>query len=278
MLLQTKEKLEDLIVKLLAERPILTATQVRQEIKEKNKKYSLQAVYKELRKLQNNGVVSKIKQKYGLRLPWALDFVSLADIISQTYIDSPRIASILPERNKKEIWHFNNLLKMNNFWSHILLILIQQSEKKILLGWNPHPWFHLAQTKQEEQYIKSLGLAKGKLYLIVGGSTYLDRWAEKFFDKKIVEYSFGRSACGTECSPHYINVIDDYVLTVKIDKKTARIIDDLYKNTTSADDIDIASIMDVFHGKINASIWLEKNSKKAQQISGRFSRFFGVKF
>lgn len=206
-----------------------------------------------------------------------LDFVSLADTASAAYLDAPSFASILPASNKKEIWRFNNLLKMNDFWSHILLLLIQQSEKKILLGWNPHPWFHLVQTKQEEQYLKSLGLAKGKLYLIVGGSTFLDRWAEKFWAKEIIEYSFAKSIFDKDRST-YLNIIDDYVVTVKLDHQTTRAIENLYSKTLPASDLNFASVFKIFQSKVKASVWLEKNLKKAKMIKGRFTRFFGVKF
>ena len=238
---------------------------------------SLQKFYKELRKLQSSGVVFKLKQSYGLRLPWAIDFMSLADTISNTYVNPPLLSSILPDKNKKKIWHFDNLLKLNDFWSHILLILIQHSKKKILLGWNPHPWFHLVQAKQEEQYLKSLGLAKSKLYLIIGGNTYLDRWTEKFLNKKVVEYSFGKSVFEKNRSI-YLNVIDDYVVTVKMDTKTNQEIENLYKNIISVENMNIATMLRIFHSKVKASVWLEKNLRKADILRGRFTKFFGVKF
>lgn len=277
MLLQAKENLEELIVKLLAERPGLLALDIHKEVVKSSRKYTLQAIYKELRKLQAGGVVVKSGQKFSLRLPWAMEFTSMAETIVRSYLDNPSLMSILPDINKKEIWHFNNLLKMNDFWGHLLLILIQQSKKKILLGWNPHLWFHLVQTKQEEQYIKSLGLAKGKLYLIVGGNSYLDKWAEKFLNKKLVQYFFGKSDFEKDYSK-YFNVIDDYLLTIKLDEKMARMIERLYQRTKSAEDIDFPTVFNIFNRKTNASIWLEKNPKKAGVIRGRFKRFFGVDF
>lgn len=276
MILHAKENLEDFIVKLLAESSGFSVSEIIKRISEDHKKFTLQAVYKELRKLQNGGVVVKLKHAYSLRLPWILDFVSLADTISNTYLDSPSLTSILPDRHKKEIWHFNNLMKLNNFWSHVLLTLIQQSKKKTLLGWNPHPWFHIIQTKQEEQYIKSLGIAKGKLYLIIGGNTYLDRWAERFFNKKVVEYSFGKSVFEKDRST-YVNVIDDYIVTVKLDGKTTQLIESLYKNTNSAEQINISATLAVFNGKVKSSLWLEKNPQKAEILKNRFNRFFGIR-
>ncbi len=277
MILQTKENLEDYIVKVLAEAPNLSVAEISRKIIQGGRKYTPQAIYKELKKLQDGGVVVKSKQVYSLRLPWALELASLSDKISASYLKSPLLTEILPDVNKKEIWHFDNLLRLNDFWSQILLILIQQSKKKILLGYNPHPWFHLIQTKQEEQYIKSINLAKGKLYLIIGGRTYLDKWAEKFFDKKVVMHSFGKSVF-EEKGLDYINVIDDYVLTVKLDNQTTKAIDNFYNNTSSIEKVNLSDMLKIFHGKVKASIWLEKNHDKAEKIKGRFGRFFGVRF
>ena len=157
------------------------------------------------------------------------------------------------------------------------MVLLQQSKHKILLGWNPHPWFHLVQTKQEEQYIKSLKLAKSKLYLIVGGDSFLDRWTEKFWDKKMIEYSFGKSDFYNERST-YFNVVDDYVITVKLDPKISQAIDAIYKNTKSLNDLNLQSILLVFHQKTKSSIWLEKNPEKARKIRIKFKKFWGIDF
>ena len=132
MILQTKENLEDFIVKTLADKPSLTVAQINKELVRNAKKYTPQAIYKELRKLQKEGVLFKLGNQYTLRLPWVFDFVSLADKLSTTYTERPQLSLILPEINKKEIWHFSDLLKMNDFWSHILLILIQQVSLKFL--------------------------------------------------------------------------------------------------------------------------------------------------
>ena len=277
MILQTYKNIEDYLVEILAEEANLNVSQIRERLTQIGKKYTIQAIYKVLKNLQEGGVVVKINKCYSLRIPWALNLEHLSNQIRATYLESPLLAEILPDINKKEIWHFNNLLRLNDFWSQILLILIKQSKKKILLGYNPHPWFHLVQTKQEEQYIKSINLARGKLYLIIGGRTYLDKWVEKFFDKNTVAHSFGRSVF-EEKGLDYINVIDDYILTVKLDGVTTKEIDNLYKNTDSIEKMNLHNVLKIFNGKVKAGIWLEKNPQKAEKIKGRFTRFFGIKF
>lgn len=277
-MINERKNLAQYIVQSLASQQLLEVTDLRKKVLEvSGKNYSIQGLYKELRKLQEEGVLFKLRNKYSLRLPWVFDFISLADKLSTTYTERPQLPLILPEINKKEIWHFSDLLKMNDFWSHILLILIQQSKHKVLLGWNPHPWFHLVQTKQEEQYIKALKLARSKLYLILGGSSLLDKWTEKFWDKETVHYSFGKSDFHNERST-YFNVIDDYVVTVKLEPKTAQAIDAIYENTKSIDDLNLQSILSIFNQETKCSIWLEKNPEKAKKIGVKFKKFWGIDF
>jgi hypothetical protein len=277
-MINERKNLAHYIIQSLASQQLLEVADLRKKVLDvSGKHYSVQGLYKELRKLQEEGVLFKLKNKYSLRFPWVFDFISLADKLSETYTQQPQFPLILPEINKKEIWHFSSLLKMNDFWSHILLILIQQSKHKVLLGWNPHPWFHLVQTKQEEQYIKALKLARSKLYLIVGGRSLLDKWTEKFWDKETVRYSFGKSDFHNERST-YFNVIDEYVVTVKLQPKTAQAIDTIYENTKSMDDLNINSILLIFNQKTKCSIWLEKNPQKAKKIGIKFKKFWGIDF
>lgn len=269
--------LKNLLIETLASRPGLKAAMLRRALEEKGNEYSIQGVYKELKKLQEEGAVFKAKGRYGLRLPWVFDFLSVAERMEETYVERPKLSSILPDEDKKEIWHFSDLAKLNDFWGHVLLMLINQSEKKTLLGWNPHTWFHLLQTEQEEQYLQALKRAGSKLYLMVGGATFLDRWAERFWDKEVVDYSFAESPFHEERGT-YLNVIDDYVLTVKLDSKLAATIDAFYAKTMSMEDLDVPAIIAVLRQKTDASLWLEKNPKKASQIKSKFKKHWGIEF
>ena len=274
MLLRANENLEDLIVRILARKQKLAAKQIHKNICNETKSYSLQGVYKELGKLQNEGVVVKNKGVYSLRLPWILELVSLADTMARQYIESIPGDLILPSENKKTTWYFTSLFRLNDFWSQILLHIIQQSTSKTVLAWNAHPWVHLAQTRQEAQFIRSLKLAHSKMYLIVGGKTALDTWAQQFWDPSIVEYSFNKSTYDNNRN-EYINIIDEYILTIKLTNDMADQIEQLYQQTTSIDVLNVADIIELFNSRTKAKITLEKNHRKAKIHVQRFKRFFG---
>jgi hypothetical protein len=137
MLFQTYETLSEHIVEILGNQHAISVRKMHSLLL-RTQKCSIQAIYKELRKLQEGGVAVKIKKFYSLRIPWVIEFTSFADRIKRRYLESSQLAATLPEYNKKEIWHFSNLLRLNDFWSQLLLLLIRQSKGKILYGWNPH--------------------------------------------------------------------------------------------------------------------------------------------
>ncbi len=136
MLLDSSPKLDELIVELLADKPSLQAANIQDQLLTDGKEFTIQAIYKALRLLENGGVVVKHKKKYALRLSWVTDIENLAKDASANY--TKRAVISLPKKQQKVIWHYNSLLTLNNFWSQILLLLINKSETHTLLTWMPH--------------------------------------------------------------------------------------------------------------------------------------------
>lgn len=277
MFLEGREKLGEHIIRLLGEHPKSSVEDMRASLRAKGIIVTIQAIYKELRILRKSGIIVKTGKHYRLAFAWILHLADFAERLRTTYLRDAENTSLLPPAGKKNVWRFQSLLQLNEFWSHILLLLVERSSQKKLLGWNPHPWFHLVQTKQEERYITSLKLTRGTLYLILGGKTFLDRWAEHFFDKSVVRYSFGKSTFHPLRSL-YINVIDEYVLTVKLDKNTTVAIDEFYEEVNKHEDLDSAVIMDIFHSNARATLQLEHSPLKARKLRKKFSNFFGERF
>ncbi len=276
MILQGQQTLEEKIVTLLMRQANLNVETIHHKISKESKSYSLPAIYKELGKLELQGVVVKVKKQYSLRIPWILDFISLADLANRTYLESPTIASVLPKLGEKKIWHFTDLLRLNNFWAQVLLILTNNTDSKALYTWMPHSWFHLVYRDSEAQYLKSLRLAHIHLYLICGGDNVLDRWSEQFWKSEHITYSFSKSPFESEQST-YLNIIGDYVSTVTLDANISRVIDKLYQSTRSMGEINVEHILSLLQQRVKATMWLEHNPRKATRFKNRFVRHFGIK-
>ncbi len=271
-----REGLASYIIESLSSQPLLSFALLEKQVLGLSKRsYTPQGIYKELRRLEGDGVVFKVKKEYGLSIAWMLKLMTFTERLSETYLEGSLDHVIPMTRKHKQIWHFTNLIKMNAFWSQLLLAVIHQSPSKKIFGYNPHPWFHLAHTKQESDFIEGLGVSGGMLYLIIGGTTFLDRRTERYWQNGAVEYHFGSSGFSTD-QDVYINVIDEYVLTVRLSTKTSQEIEDIYTGTKAMKDLDISSMLTVFNQPTKVSIQLEHSPIKARRLIKKFSAFFGL--
>jgi len=276
MLFDDDQQLEERIVRVLGVKPQLTANEILKLVNKK-KSYSIQGLYKELKKLEYSGVVSKEKKQYSLRIPWVLETIDFSAKLNSRYISGAQDIISLPAMGKKSIWHFTNLQQLNNFWSQVLLFLMQKVEDPPLFSLMEHPWYHLIFTEQEQQYIDAVHRTKTQLYIINKGKTYLDKWAEQFWNESHIEYSFDSRPLRNNPKNVYLNAIGDYVLTVKLDASISKDIEKVYNNTVDAEAVNHSEIFRVFSQKVKVTMWLEHNPAKAKKITGVFRRYFGLK-
>ncbi len=271
--LATKKQLEDLLAEEILEHPGITA----QKLHTKHPNYTIQGIYKALGSLVEDGVLIKRKKSYYIYLPWVLQAQNALDEAERNLMSHSSSHTLFLDANNKISWKFTDLLHLNEWWAVILLYLLKQTDSKTLLGWNPHPWFNLAQTKKEEQFIQSFGLAGGHLYLIVGGTTRLDKQSATIWPSDIVTHS---SATGPFDSLQntYINVIGNYVLKVVLDNKTTSRIENIYSSYNAADKEQVAQLVALFYTSCKAKLLVSYSPQEAQKLKNKFSRYWGVDF
>ena len=262
---------------ILAERPGLDATTLIDAVAARGRPYSQPAVYKELRKLVSQGVLLKTSRRFYIHFNWAVQLLSLSRTIARRYLDTPGIYPSLLPGQKRVRWQFNDLLRLNDLWSCVVLNLLKGSKRRVHLSWNPHTWFHFVQTTQEAQFFESLRFYGVRMYKMVGGRSFLDRMTLRYWDPNIVTHSFAPGPYEQDRTT-YFSVIDEHITTVKLNASMAREIDALYERTTSSKTLDIQAIFSLFQGKVDATLTLEHNPTKARRIERAFSEFFGVDF
>lgn len=275
MLLSDRKQLEDAIVTALGARPQLSAKELHRAV-QSTRTYSIQGLYKELHKLESSGVIVKEGLQYSLRLPWTLKLADFAETATAQYVQHAGEVLTLPKKGKKRIWHFRDVQQLNNFWSQVLLFLIQHVPDNTLYSWMPHPWYHLVYTEQEQQYTDAVRRMDVRLYIINRGQTYLDRWVEQFWKQPHIEYSFHAKPLNSVAQNTYLNVIGDYVLTVKLGSGITQSIELLYRKTRNSEAVDFRAVFRVFNQKVKATMWLERNEKKSHRIKSVFRRHFGI--
>lgn len=276
MLLTESAQLTELIVKALAYRALQTIEDLRINLEKSGHSYSEKAFYKELRKLQDLGVVLKHQQRYSLKLSWVIDLQALSERMLETSVTAFAAESVIDFQGEKRSWSFRSLAQLNPFWTQLMITLLRKSKSKTMYDWVPHPWFYLLHTKVELQFLSAIDQINARSYRIVGGETYLDQLAAPVWEKKPGKTVFGAGAFSEETTAYYV-LIDDYVLTAKIDKKTAAALDRLYSETTSASKVNPSEINRVLTDPAKVSLVLEQHAERASSLRSRFHKHPGFK-
>jgi hypothetical protein len=143
-----------------------------------------------------------------------------------------------------------------------------------MFSWVPHPWFLLLEVEKEERLHRLLGFARRRFYTAVGGTTYLDRAAiGKFYrgTQHTVSFSSGAFAAGRRS---YLDVVGDFVLTVTLDPRTNKRIDELFATAKSGSADSAARHYQALTKYCTMNVTLENNHKKALRLREQFHRIF----
>lgn len=257
--------------------PVMTVGEAFEQLHKTGCKCTLQAVYKEFRSLVADNSVQKIGKAYMLNASWVLQLQKFSNQLVKSVFGEHAGPFLLASQGKKQVWTFNSLLELNDFWAHLDLYLVKISENKNVLAWNPHLWFFLFHVKAEEKFLRSLKMLGGQFCVIVGGNNFLNRMVVDFYHRNDVVYSYNPEPFRTKMDV-YLNVVGDYVVSVKLAKNVHQKMDDLYRSTKSITTISIPDITELFMREGQSKLTLEYNPKKADQIRRKFSRHFGEDF
>jgi len=275
MLLGSSPHLSEILIELFEDHPQQSVKTIAAELLRRGYRYTSRAVYKELNKLQEQGIVVKARDQFSLCLPWVIELMRFADVLYQSYLTSSAMTNLLPADGRKFIWRFRDLRRMDDFWLHLMFVLFQHSRSKRMFEWIPHYWFHLLHYEKELQAQRAMKVAQNKLYMVLGADTYLDRSPVKYWDKGVYEWSFARSPFHSDRS-RYFCVIDDFILVVRLDRRTNARIDQLFSKVKSKADIEAAEVYEVFQAPARIKVSLEQNQRKAHSLKRKFSIYFGV--
>ena len=275
MLYSSQEKLDEILVDLLSKKSGCSGPELLKDLAKQGFIFTKQALYKELRKLQKLGVVVKAEGKFSLSVSWVLHIAAFMQRLESNYLKSGHISYLMPLEGQKTSWTFPELRILDFFWVHLIISLFRESQSKLMYQWLPHPWFDLIHPQLEPHFQESMSIVQGKIFMMIGGDTFLDRSYSKNLPKKFCEASHSEGPFESERS-NYFQIIADYVLTVKLDKKSTQAIEDLYDTTLSPKDIDIKKIVSIFTRKSRSRIVLENSPKKAKRLARKFDQYFGL--
>jgi len=270
MILGQNKNLDDIIVLELFKKPNQTAQELTHVVTKNERRYSLQAIYKELRKLITDEVVVKNGPRFHLRLDWVTALSRFSESLFKKSMEPLGKAHVFPPPGGKKEWSVMGFANVMEFVAEIISLAEKYSKDK------PHQWHYLIGQKKFLNLKKKLYVSDIKTYMIIGAKTPLDVWASRFW-KSDTEYDFSKSPLWKIRDKH-INVIGDFIITTKLSRKAARVIDETYNTYRKESDIPLAMHAiqygcrsEKFH------ITVENSSRKANSIKAKFKKVFWVK-
>lgn len=273
MLKAAREKLEDVIVSILSHHAAIAADDLFSELKRRKLTYTLQALYKELRKLQKLGVVVKGRGLYSLRLAWILSLTDLADRAYAAYIDAPLPHELLPESEKRFRWTFTNPVRADDFYMQILTKILMRPEVKAAWTVLEHPWFLFVSAHMEQKHQEILKQQRKRHFMVVENDTPLDRAQMHIYDG-----IWARGSVTDElniCTTYSIvSAVGEYVLSEKLPVAARKGFSRIYSETRSIKNLNFKTISALCNTPGTSSVVLERNPEKSRQLIKKMEQFF----
>jgi len=266
--------LEQISIRIMSERPYVTAEKLRTLASTNKRDFSPAAVYKVLTKLLASGVVVKAGTKYSLSLTWIFDIFAFAERLSKSYFCEEYLDSLLPEAGKRRAWKFTDLRKCNDFWNQLLLALLRRTPNVDSYAWVPSPWFVLLPEDRDSRLQQVFRMTNRKFYSAFAASRRFEPVVRKLYNHKNQILAFGKKPFQTK-DARYLDIVGDYVLTVSIDDKTSNEISMLFTESKKSE-LNANTALAILRQRCRATITIEQSPRKASRLRGSLARLFNV--
>lgn len=273
MLLQKRPTIEEQIVKLLAKKSNLSAAQILTGINSQGFDFSQRGIYKELAKLEDEGIVLKLKSSYSLHLSWVTNLLAFADSAYDSYIRSKYLEEIIALDSRKVTYAFVKVLRLDMFWIQLLSAIHQVYPQEPLFLWCPYQWFHLMHDHAVKLFFEASDLTGAKRYHIMGGENYINKKSLETLPKN-GEYSLRQSPFSNEMNVYY-SIIGDVLITARFDQAYNNRIERMFAEVKSEKDLKAYDLNSVFGPNIKGRLTIERNVGKAKRARRKFVDFFG---
>jgi len=247
------------------------------KIKEIRPQTTKQAVYAALRMLKNEQSIVIAKGIASLNLSWLNEMTNFFASAKSSYVKNSNDGSFLALADKERIkYYFQTVEKADIFWTHAVYILVEQlKEKEPIFFYNPHEWFLLARSKNEQAFIDSFAQKNHPFLLTAGGNAPLDKHISTSFDGTKSQYNMLTKPMFKE-NNYYLNIFGDFLIEVWLDKEIANEVENLYQTATSFDEGANAKIQKLLARRGRMRLVISRNHKKATRLKKILARDFAI--
>lgn len=239
---------------------------------------SLQGVYKALRQLKTEEVVSIHNKHVSLSLIWVDAQKKKYEAIQKTYTSMAFLTQLQNGETKSLSFHFSSLNELDLFWTQSFLLLAETTApEEISYASHPHDWYFYARN-ETDTYWKQEHVSKGRRsHIIISHATKLDKLViKKREEDKTLPLAHLYDNPLQQDEYTYYNVIGNYVFIAKLDKTIAPKLnhfiqtqDSLHFSQTSH-----TALNELLESKSKHTLVIKKSPTQASKIKQTFAKFF----
>ena len=272
MLLTDAQQLKEMIVALLAEHPHLSAADIQAQVATKERSFSRRAIFKELKTLEQLGVVVNAKGSYTLQLIWLINMTSL---LRGAYLSCLRAAANsggVP-LSEKTRFTFYDLARLDYVWMQIIFVLQQVYPQSFIRVWKPEQWFHMVHEHITDNFFSALGTLGSKQRHLIGHDCYTCRYGAGLIPRRVGQFRFAPDAFKLGLGT-YITLIGDHVITIRLNSGFAQRMHRLFSSIRNRDEMFAPHVLECVRGRVESSLVVEYRPKALKELSERFDAVF----
>lgn len=238
-----------------------------------------QGVYKALRKLKREEVITVHGKMVSLSLIWIERQIAKYSGIAQTYQTARRENYFLQLHPGEHVaFKFKTLRELDLFWTHAFVLLEAQTKKELpMYAVVPHDWFSSLRPESDKIWSKKLRESARPQGVVITHPTKFDKGVvvERRSTTKQLEFVLGENPFHQD-EREYLNVIGQWIFAAKIDnainRKLVAWINDGQSSSRGVEEF----------GKILGSIGTHRlkiihSPRRAETLSKKLKKYFTFK-
>lgn len=263
MLFSSNKNLEDILTELLLTEQ-KTAKVLLREIEKLGHPYTIQAIYLALKNLIQSEIILKRGFYYSINEEWKNKTVETLSQNQGEIFDG-----------EKTILLLNSLTHYDLQWKNTILPLHNKYPEDPIFFYNYHyVWIHLGDTREQSEldYYHSFLKQKRYAFSLVGSHSPLEIETKKMIENEYVRIFIDDAPIQ---STGYMTIINDYIITSYLNKKTIEEIEGCYKNAQNIIELRrLIQRIDLETKRVK--IVIERDKEKAKRLRKKISADFHI--
>lgn len=237
-----------------------------------SEKVTVQAVYKELRKLVQEEVVIDKQKKLSLTLTHIEHEHKKWKQVLDEYTHQVSFDDFLQlQKGKSLSFTFSTIVDLDLFWTQAFIIL-----ERILPGEIPrysivaHDWFSYARPTTDGIWIND---RTRRLRMIITHPAEVDWQIARLRRTQGYEFTGGENPL-KHSEAEYCTLVSDWVFEVEFDKAVAKELNEYIKTLKNPQEVDAEKMEHIMKAKGVFKLKLSNNPKKAREFSNKLKKYF----